>query len=706
MSQAFDKISFWSIFCVIVALPIFFFPYTTIPFETAKGFLVVLGLVISIIFWTIARFTEGRITIPKSLLIFSGILMMIAFFLSSWHSGVREVSMFGALFDFGSFYFMLAAFLLMTMCALVVRDLKSAKIILLGLILSSTILFLFQVLHIFWPTALSLGGLFNKTDNLMGTWNSFGIFATFFSILSLYIIEFFKIPKGAKIILGVFMALALFVVLIVNLYIAWGLLELFALILFVYKISFSYHRDKTQPVKSYFPFLSFSIFIFAMVFFLSPLPFSSYVGRSLGVSNLDASTTLSSNFGVAKEVLKDHKLYGVGLNRFGEAWALYKPVNVNYGAFWNNYFSFGRGVIPTLAATTGYIGILAMLLFFLTFIFSGLRTVLLSARDGLSWGPATFFLIALFLFTASSLFAVDMVLFVLAMCFSGIFVGVTKGGSDATQYSIIFSNKPLKSFFFLFILMAVLFTSAFAGFKYLQRFASVPSFRTAVLQTNNFDISIPAIEKALTLHANDLYYRTAADVYLSKFVSFLSKGGKLSEEDNVVMQGALEQAIKYAMAAVEFNPKNYLNFETLGNIYLTAGQMGVDGSLSQAVLAYTEESKLNPLNPGIKLAIARASYLDSKKGDAAKFAEEAVELKPNYVDALIVLSQIKRDAGDRKSALTLAETALAYVNNTLVEYPEDTAILELKNNIMQYIESINSGSSNNSTDLKTETENN
>ena len=61
--------------------------------------------------------------------------------------------------------------------------------------------------------------------------------------------------------------------------------------------------------------------------------------------------------------------------------------------------------------------------------------------------------------------------------------------------------------------------SAGFGFKYLERFASVPYFGRALAAENIPDAEL-AIRKALALNNNDLYMRTYAQLYLIKFFCF------------------------------------------------------------------------------------------------------------------------------------------------------------------------------------------
>ena len=79
LSNILDRISFWSLFVVIVLLPIFFLPFTQVPIETSKGLLFVVGLAVSIIFWIAARFSDGKISLPKSWLLLSAFGVLLVF---------------------------------------------------------------------------------------------------------------------------------------------------------------------------------------------------------------------------------------------------------------------------------------------------------------------------------------------------------------------------------------------------------------------------------------------------------------------------------------------------------------------------------------------------------------------------------------------------------------------------------------------------
>ena len=274
LSNILDRISFWALFLVVVLLPVFFLPFTQIPIETSKGLLLVMGLAISIIFWIAARFSDGRVSMPKSWLLLSGLGIILVFLVSALFSSSSKVSLFGTMLDVGTFYFMLGAFLLMLFSSIILKDIKKAKTVFWGVIISSAVLFVFQAFRIFLPNLLSLGVLGDKTDNILGSWNAFGLFAGFSTVMSLFMIEFFSISKLLKWLLGILIVVSIALSVAVNLPLIWELLGVFALIIFVYKISFSFGKKQEGEEGKHFPAFSFAVVMISLLFFMS----GQYIG--------------------------------------------------------------------------------------------------------------------------------------------------------------------------------------------------------------------------------------------------------------------------------------------------------------------------------------------------------------------------------------------------------------------------------------------
>lgn len=669
-SNILDRISYVSLFLVVVLLPIFFLPFTKIPIETSKGLLLVVGLAISVIFWAVARFSDGKVSIPRSSILLSAFVITLVVLLSAIFSSASSVSFFGTIFDFGTFWFMFAAFLLMFISSMMIKDNKSAQTLLFGTVLSVIIVMLFQVLRFFMPGTLSLGVLGGSADNLVGSLNALGILAGFSALASLFVIEFFSVTKRAKYLFGLLILISLFLMASVNYMLVWKLLGVFALVIFVYKISFlsQLKQEGAENKQAQFPAFSFALVLISLLFFMSGQFIGGFLPNRLSIVNTEVSPSFNSTMLITKEALKKDPLLGIGPNRFSELWAMYKPASINSSIFWDVSFNSGSGVIPTFGATTGYLGILSWLIFFVMFILSGVKSLFAKVRHKMHREMTAFFVLSLYLFIASFLYSSGPVIFLLAFAFTGVFIGLLSNRENG-EWSFTFLGDHRKNFFFVLFLVLVMVFFAGITFKYIERLASVSYYGNAV-QAESIDVAESSIGKALSLHTNDLYMRTYSQVYLIKLNNLLNKESALTEEEKANLQTSFDQALSGALGATSYNASSYLNYQNLGNVYSTAGSIGVQDAFTKAVEAYQVASNLNPFNPGIELAIARAYFADGKIKDAKELANKALTLKADYIDALVMLSQIAKSEGNNTSALSYAEQALSIspTNSDLIEY--------------------------------------
>lgn len=656
----FDKLTFLSLFLVITLLPVFFLPFTNIPVETSKGLLLVSGLLLAVIFWAIARFSDGQITIPRSWCLFSGGGVVLAVLLSTIFSVSSNVSLFGTMFDVGTFWFIFAGFLIMALSSVVFKDAKDAKIVLFGAILSSAVVLVFQSVHLFLPNALSFGVLSGKTGNILGSWNAFGIFAGFSALMSLLVLEFFSTTRIEKIILESLIILSMLLVAVVNFPLIWILLGISGLIIFTYKVSINFHtKSEEGEKKKDFPLFSFFITMVALFFFMSGNLIGGILPDRLGISNNEVSPSLSATMSVTKAVIKHNPVFGIGPNRFDEAWANYKPAAINGTAFWDVSFSSGSGLLPTLLATTGILGILAWVVFFVLFIISGVKSIFSSIRNGANWETMAFFVLSLYLFISSFFYSGGTVIFLLAMVFAGVFLGLSSSSREGGELVLSFLNDHRKSFFSILFLILIILLSAAASFRYFERLASVSYFGKA-LTAKDVNGAESSITKALALYTNDLYLRTYGQVYLLKLNSIAQKGGSsLSDSDKALLQTNLNQAVNGVQGATLYNPKSYINWQSLGSLYQSLATFGVKDAYTKAIEAYKTASTLNPNNPGIKLAIANAYFASEDNKQAKEYIKMALNLKPDYIDAYILLSQIAKNEGNNEDAVGYAEVALS-----------------------------------------------
>lgn len=673
-SNLFDKLSFISLFSVIVLLPLFFLPFTNIPVETSKGLLLVLGLAACVVFWAMARFSDGKIVFPRSWLLVSGFSVAFMVLLSSLFSANSQISLFGMMFDIGSFYFIFTGFILMFMSSIVFKDPKKAKMLLFGVILSSAALLVFQLVYLFKPAIFSFGILAGRTGNILGSWNAFGFFSAFSCLVFLLTVEFFPVSKIGKIFINIFILLSLLFVMTVNFSLIWILLGISSLIIFVYKISITFKEagegSENEKIdrKRYFPIVSFVVILVSLLFFTSGKFINSFIPDSLQVLNAEVSPSLGTTVSVMKGVLAKNPLLGVGPNRFGEAWSMYKPAAINNTQFWDVSFDSGSGLLPTLVATSGSLNILVWLVFFVLFLIIGAKSTFFTVKNKENPDLVSFFILSFYLLVASFFYFTGIAIFLLLFAFIGVFIGLMSSASNE-KISISFLNEQRKSFLCIFILIIVTIFSVTFPFKYIERFTSVFYFRKAISTTVTKEAE-NNIGKALSLYSNDLYLRAYSQIYLNNLNSLAKKETALSDVEKADLQSSFEQAINSAQLAINYNPLNYLNFQLLGSTYQALGLLGVKDAYGKAVIAYQNASNLNPLNPGLKLAMASASFTDGKIKEAKNYANVALSLKKDYIDALILLSQIEKSENNNSAALSYARAALALSpnNKNLIDY--------------------------------------
>lgn len=666
ISNVLEKISFWALYLTIVLMPLFFLPFSKIPVETSKGLLVVLGLAVSLIFWVAARFSKGNVVLPKSFIALSALGIVVSFLLSALFSSNPQISLFGIMFDIGTFWFMFTAFMLMLISSVVLKEPKYAKKVFWGIIISFIVISVFQILHVMMPETLKLGVLGGKTANVFGSWSAFGLYAGFIGVISLFAVEFFSTTKKLKRVLGLAIVLSLFTAALVNFALIWKLLGVFALIIFVYKVSQSMGGEEGSRK---FPTFSMAVVMVSLLFIMAGQFIGTYIPSKFGLASVEIGPSFGATMQVTKSVLAKDPIFGVGPNRFGEAWSMYKPQVINSTQFWDATFDSGSGLIPTFATTTGILGIVAWLAFLFFFFKDGMKAIFTSIKNSSESELSTFFVGALYLMIASFFYSGGAVILLLTFAFTGIFVGLYSNGRGGKEINFSFLHNPKKTFVSIMAMVIIMIATAAAGFKYLERFISVSYFGKA-LAAQNIETAESSINRAVNIYQNDLYLRTYAQVYLVKLNSLASKGSTLTDQEKLDLQGSFDRAVAGAQLATNADKTNYINFRALGAVYETVGSYGVTGAYDRAVEAYQKASELSPNNPGLQLAISRISFVEGKVKEAKEYATKALKLKNNYIDALIVLSQVAKSEGDMTSAINYAETALSLspTNKDLIQY--------------------------------------
>jgi tetratricopeptide (TPR) repeat protein len=657
----FNKLSFVTLLATVFLSLFFFIPYTPVSLEASKGFLVSVGMTLSLFFWLIACLVEGKFSIPRDRLILFAGLIPIVFLISSFFSSSLYVSLFGTGFEIGTFGSMLVLFILFFLSSIHFQTEKRVWLFYRVLFFGALIVALFQILNIFVGVGNFLPGLFQGISfgNLIGSWSDFALFYGLTVIISVSTIELLHTKPLLRIGQYFLFLAGLFFLVIINIPLVWLLVGLSSVIIFVYSISVSH--TGTENRKKTFPFASLLVIFISLIFLIGSNSLGNIISQYVTVYNPDVRPSLSATSHVAWQAIKHNPVFGSGPNTFGIDWALFQPKTFVQTEFWNVDFTSGVSLLATFAATTGIIGIAAWLLFLIVFFIRGIQSLRIAFQNTISnYFIVITFSTALYAWITVIFYTPNIIMLTLAFVTSGMLIGILVNKQAIRMKEYSFLNDPRNSFFSILGLMIVMIGSISLTYVYAEKFTSVVYFSRGLRGGDTVE-SLAQSEKMLTnaaiLDKNDVYYRTLSQVYIRE-IGLLLNDKSISEDTlKSSIQNLVNAAQTSAQQAIIQNPKQYLNYVNLGNVYSALVPLQAANSYESALAAYNKAQQLAPNNPSIFLNKAQLEAAHKNNDEARKLIQQALDLKFNYTDALFFLVQIETNEGNLLGAIKQAERA-------------------------------------------------
>ena len=455
------------------------------------------------------------------------------------------------------------------------------------------------------------------------------------------------------------------------------MLGLFSLIFLVYLISFSREglvaTDGMNPPDMLplrrIPIPSLVVLLISVIFILAGNTIGTQISESLNISQIEARPSWQATFDVARQTLVKDPLLGAGPNQFASEWLKYKPDGINSTIFWNTDFSYGVGLIPTFLATTGILGVMAWIAFFLVFLYSGFKAILSNLSDKFSQYLITSsFLVALFLWIFNIFYIPSLTIFALTFLFTGLFVAALMAEKMSPVKTLSFVTDPRTGFVSVLLLILLLIGGVTLGYLLVQKYVASVFFQRGVITFNtegNLDKAEQQIARAAALSPTDVYYRFLTELSLMRMNALLSQSSENVSAESVRsgFQNLLGVALGNARQAVALNASSYENFMNLGRVYEAVTPLNIEGAYESAKASYEQALSLNPKSPAILLTMAR---LEVAKKDNAKARENigrALQQKNNYTEAIFLLSQIEAQEGNIKAAIQSVEAAATIAPN-------------------------------------------
>ena len=674
-------------------LPLFFIPLPFIPFDYGKTILVVGGVFLAIIFFSLSVLRSGNVQIGAPLALGGLWITVVSALVSGMLSGDMRDAFIGDDFGVHTGAFILLLALVATTTAVVGHTKATIMRLYMLLAGSALVLGLFHVVRLFvGPEFLSLGLFVDAVSTPVGGWNDLALFFGLSILLSLVALEQLPLTKWGKSLFGAVIVLALIVLAVVNFFAVWIVLGLVSLIMLMYGLTKDRFSEKTLSFEGKKNALSIEsivlstlVFIVSLMFIIGGSTAGNMLSRLTGISYLEVRPSIEATVDIGRNVYAENALVGIGTNKFADAWRLYKDPSINETVFWATDFKGGSGYIPTLFVTTGIFGVVAWLLFFGLFLFAGLRMLFKAVHVDRFWyffGTSSF-VGAVYLWGMSFIYVPGVTMMLLAGVFTSItFVAYTTLLSTRT-FSVSIAHNKRAGFALVGVVMLIIVASTSTLYFVGRQYASVHTYGSGLFaaQTGeNLEIVEERIASAYAISESDVYALQLASYQLSKINALLGVA-ELSDEQEQELQASIQNGINAGQIAVDQDPTEPTNLTLLGSIYSVLASASVEGASDRAKEMFERARQYDPSNPFYALLLAQLSSRTGDLATARTFALDAVRLKNNYTDALFFLTQLDIAEGKTADAIATTRAIISLEPNNPARYYQLGVLLSANNEI-------------------------
>jgi tetratricopeptide (TPR) repeat protein len=657
-SSKFKVISQNILLAIIGLVPLLFLPHSTFSLDPLKTTILLMTGVVFVLGIIILKIKQDSFFVTKNILTISIYGVILSALVSTILSNNINISLFGRQPSDASLFGVLSLFALAFVVYTFFQDLKEKTRLFLTIYTSGVFIVLVHLCSIVLPFFPSFNFFVNNTINTIGGWYDLGLYALFITLSSVLVLQFLKHSRFYKIIGWIGLITGMLVMILVNSSTTLVLGIVFSLLYIVFNAIIQHDFDVQHRISHE----ALIVLIVSVIFLLIGGKTSVLLNSAFNIQVNEIRPSLMSTLDVSKQVLQHNPISGVGLDRFDTAWLLYRPAGINLSQFWDTDFSTGYSTILSVPVNQGILGILAWLLFICVSIYYAFKLLFVSTEQKsdlfmymYSVFGYIFFLCTLLIYTPS------VVLVGLMFIFLGLFLSNLKHAGLITYKEIAITQNPRISFGYILSLVLLLIGFVYIGYVQISQYTSRVIFERAsadFTRDNNLQKIETQIDNALFIYYSDVYTRALAQIGLSK-INQITQDKNLTQEQAVVQfTEVLRGTMDYARYSAGYDLQSYDNRIFLINIYKTLIPLGVKDAKDEAIKTIEATKKLTPDNPTLFLETARVYALSKEYDLAIEQIKKAIELKPNYIDAAFLLSQIQVEKGQIDEAVSSIQSAI------------------------------------------------
>lgn len=622
---------FISLLAVVGITVIGFFPLYGVNGLFIKNLLLPIFAGLLLIVIAIQSLKNGAFALPDKKTSWTILFFLVVMLASALFASSPRNALFGTLGETPSFAILFSLVIIFYIASQTMKKFSH----LLGLLFVASVGYMIAFLHvilrlIFGSSFLSFGFFNSFTSSLLGSWTDFALFSLLMVILSVICLEMGKFVRLAKWIAFTVGILGIIGLFLANIPWIWILAGAVLIIICIYIFSLAYWNpekslyEKGRPA----PWYSLAALIIVLSGFLFGGVIISPISniRSLGYNEIYPNVMATARAGWAS--IHENPIIGSGVSGFDHVWNKIKPVSLSGTESGSFEFSTGYSFITTLLATTGILGIIAILLVIVAVI----RQYVILYKKGFR-DSSHRFTGALVIGGSVLLSVITIVdypgtsLLVLWAVFLGALWSLAHEDDD---HIVEFTNNPKTSLMGIIAVIVLIFVGGAFIYITVRQIASVRSYSSAVksFSKNDQSTGLQHLTIANQLWPTDFYNRTLANQVLTQVQTLKPDQNMAKDALAREVQRVLSIAMSYADISTKLDPKNYRNWIVLGNVYQFFTTLNVEGAADRAKDAYTKAQQLSPNDRTLDLISADLSLAQGNTDAAKTLVQQSIEKYP------------------------------------------------------------------------------
>lgn len=566
----------------------------------------------------LAALTRKKITtiLPVSVL-FLALLALWGFF-SAYVKGDVHDSLWGSQVESLTVIFTIV----MTVSALLPLVLQSSVKMIVRAFSAVGIVALIAILHTFvrywFGWSLDFGELVSPSSSLVGGFNDSAIYAGLLVLFGLISLIMLPLRVFAQVLVSVILLLSVAVLLLVNFKLVWVVLLLTSLVTFLYVLlrAVLFQSTVLPRINTFTKVVCGATALIAFVAVMFGTNIATNINQATNTQFIEVRPSLTATVDVVRGVYQDSLWFGVGPNRFDDAWRQFKSDDINETVFWDTDFQAGYSYVSSVFVTYGVVGGVLLVLFHLLFVWFGISRLTVSADKNVfaRYITTVSFVGALFLWVTTYFYNPSVTLLILAATLTGLAYASSAMLEVTKQVTIPLIGNRINGFILLGLIIVLGGLSVGVSSALYEKHQSQNHSEVTSNTKNDDLVGLRANEKIATL-------------------GLLIASAEPETVTQEILLNTSRDALETAKRAVELDPTNPDHLERLSSLFALLGAIGVDGGYLNAKDQLQKLMDVDPKNPKHYVAEARILLAEGDVAGAQTLLDTALELKSNYTEA-------------------------------------------------------------------------